>query len=171
MRTPDDDVKEFWGRAAEYPGRDVMVPGRSGAGVGEAGVIHTSSAQKLSALREHALIESAISSNRIEGVEVEPARIGTIVFGKSLLRDRDEEEVRGYRQALDLIHTQRARLPVSEETIRRLHSLSCGGGDAGEYKQKENDIIEVYPDGRRTVRFRTLRARYVCRHARVGATF
>src|SRR6266404_5998023 len=61
--------------------------------------------QKLKALREHALIESAISSNRIEGVEVEPARVGTIVFGKKHLRDCDEEEVRGYRKALDLIHT------------------------------------------------------------------
>jgi hypothetical protein len=45
--------------------------------------------QKLKALRENALIESAISSNRIEGVEVEPARVGTIVFGKKKhLRDR-----------------------------------------------------------------------------------
>src|SRR5713226_5012776 len=49
--------------------------------------------QKLKALREHALIESAISSNRIEGVEVEKKRIGTIVFGKAALRDRDEGEV------------------------------------------------------------------------------
>jgi Fic family protein len=117
------------------------------------------SPQKLKALREHALIESAISSNRIEGVEVDQARVGTIVFGKALLRDRDEEEVRGYRQALDLIHTKAADLPISEETIRRLHSLSRGGiGDAGEYKQTENDIIEVFPDGRREVRFRTARA-------------
>jgi len=49
----------------------------------------------LRSLREHALVESAISSNRIEGVEVEHKRIGTIVFGKAALRDRDEEEVRG----------------------------------------------------------------------------
>src|SRR5881227_2579391 len=114
--------------------------------------------QKLKALREHALIESAISSNRIEGVEVEPKRVGTIVFGKSLLRDRDEEEVRGYRKALDLIHAKGAALPVTEETIRRLHALSRGGvGDAGEYKQADNDIIEVFPGGRREVRFRTVR--------------
>src|SRR5213596_3397545 len=73
--------------------------------------------QKLKALREHALIESAVSSNRIEGVEVEPARVGTIVFGKSLLRDRDEEEVRGYRDALNLVHGKQAQLPVSEDTI------------------------------------------------------
>src|SRR5947209_7598054 len=100
------------------------------------------SPQKLKVLREHALIESAVSSNRIEGVEVEPARVGTVVFGKAPPRDRDEEEVRGYRKALDLIHTRGADLSVSEETIRRLHALCRGGaGDAGEYKEKENDII------------------------------
>jgi hypothetical protein len=48
------------------------------------------SPQKLKALREHALIESAVSSNRIEGVEVDQSRVGTVVFGKALLRDRDE---------------------------------------------------------------------------------
>src|SRR5271167_1490 len=109
--------------------------------------------QKLKALREHALIESAVSSNRIEGVSVDQKRVGTVVFGKALLRDRDEEEVRGYRKALDLIHTKADRLPVTEATILRLHSLSRGGvGDAGEYKQTENDIVEVHPSGRREVR-------------------
>lgn len=116
--------------------------------------------QKLKALREHTLIESAISSNRMEGVEVEHKRIGTIVFGKAALRDRDEEEVRGYRKALDLIHTRARSLPISEATIQKLHALSRGGlGDAGEYKKSENDIIEVQPGGRREVRFRTVRAK------------
>jgi Fic family protein len=115
--------------------------------------------QKLKVLRENALIESAVSSNRMEGVEVEPARVGTIVFGKALLRNREEEEVRGYRDALDLIHTRPGQLPITEETILQLHFVSRGGiGDAGEYKQKENDIIEVLPGGGRQVRFRTARA-------------
>jgi Fic family protein len=115
--------------------------------------------QKLKALREHALIESAVSSNRIEGVEVDQKRVGTIVFGKALLRDREEEEVRGYRKALDLIHNKGAKLSITEATIRQLHGLSRGGvGDAGAYKQTENDIIEVHPGGRREVRFRTVRA-------------
>jgi Fic family protein len=115
--------------------------------------------QKLKAMREHALIESAISSNRIEGVEIDGARVGTVVFGKRHLRDRDEEEVRGYRKAHDLIHTRAAKLPIVETTIRKLHSLSRGGlGDAGEYKETENDIIEVLPNGRRCLRFRTVRA-------------
>jgi Fic family protein len=117
------------------------------------------SPQKLKVLREHALIESAISSNRIEGVEVEAARVGTVVFGKKLLRDREEEEVRGYRKALDLIHSKGAALPVTEETIRALHSQSRGGvGDAGEYKGTDTDIIEVQAGGRRQVRFRTVAA-------------
>ena len=45
------------------------------------------SPQKLKVLREHALIESAVSSNRIEGVEIDRKRIGTVVFGKPLLKD------------------------------------------------------------------------------------
>jgi Fic family protein len=130
-----------------------------GQALGKQELFTRQSPQKLKVLREHALIESAVSSNRIEGVEVDQARVGTIVFGKALLRDRDEEEVRGYRKALDLIHSRGAELPIAEDTIRELHALSRGGiGDAGEYKQSENDVIEVFPDGRREVRFRTVRA-------------
>ena len=53
------------------------------------------SPQKLRILREHALIESAVSSNRIEGVNVIKSRIKTVIFGKTLLKNRDEEEVQG----------------------------------------------------------------------------
>jgi hypothetical protein len=73
-----------------------------GQALGRQELFTKQSPQRLKVLREHALIESAVSSNRIEGVEVDPARVGTVVFGKALLRDRDEAEVRGYRKALDL---------------------------------------------------------------------
>ena len=62
------------------------------------------SPQKLKVLRENAIIESAISSNRIEGIEIEKERIGTVIFGRSVLHDRSEEEIRGYRDALQFIH-------------------------------------------------------------------
>src|SRR5258707_860326 len=89
--------------------------------------LHTrQSPQKLKALREHALIESAVSSNRIEGVEVDQSRIGTLMFGKPALRDRDEEEVRGYRDALRLIHETGPNLPITEATIKKLHRLCRG---------------------------------------------
>ena len=117
------------------------------------------SPQRLKVLREHALIESAVSSNRIEGVTVDQSRVGTVIFGKSLLKDRDEEEVRGYRDALKLIHEQGAKLPVSETTIKRLHRLTRGDiWDAGKYKGKDSDIIEKYPDGRERVRFKAVSA-------------
>src|SRR5213593_96685 len=118
------------------------------------------SPQKLKVLREHALIESAISSNRIEGVEVDKSRVATLIFGKPALRDRDEEEVRGYRDALKLIHESGAKLPITETTIKRLHKLSRGEiWDAGIYKEKDVDIIQTYPDGRSRVRFKTLPAK------------
>ncbi|MBI2089043.1 MAG: Fic family protein [Deltaproteobacteria bacterium] len=117
------------------------------------------SPQKLKVLREHALTESAVSSNRIEGVMIDQARVATVVLGKAVLRDRDEEEVRGYRDALKLIHERGAKLSISEATILDLHRLTRGDiWDAGKYKEKEGDIIEKFPDGRERLRFRTVRA-------------
>lgn len=118
------------------------------------------SPQKLKVLREHALIESAVSSNRIEGVEVDQKRIGTLMFGRPTLRDRDEEEVRGYRDALNLIHTRRAKLSISVQTILDLHKVIRGETwDAGKLKDKDADIIEKYPDGRWRVRFTPVSAK------------
>jgi Fic family protein len=115
--------------------------------------------QRLKALREHAIVESAVSSNRIEGVEVERSRIAAVVLGAARLRDRNEEELRGYREALSLIHQQGSALPISDDTIRHLHRLTRGAiWDAGLYKEKESDIIERYPDGRSRVRFKTVPA-------------
>ena len=81
--------------------------------------------QRLKALRESAIIESAVSSNRIEGVIIDPNRVHDILLApKPLFRDRDEEEVRGYRDALALIHKEANNLPISNETICRLHALT-----------------------------------------------
>lgn len=87
------------------------------------------SPQKLKVLREHALVESAVSSNRIEGVEVQQSRIGTLIFGKPALRDRDEEEVRGYRDALKLIHE--AAPGSRSPKARSKDCTSCAGGRFG----------------------------------------
>jgi len=115
--------------------------------------------QKLQSMREHALVESAISSNRIEGIEVDKSRVATLIFGRSALHDRDEEEVRGYCYALKLIHEDGAKLPISETTIKQLHRLSRGEiCDAGAYKEKDVDIIHTYPDGRSRVRFKSVSA-------------
>lgn len=118
------------------------------------------SPQRLRVLRESAIIESAVSSNRIEGVTIDPKRVRDILVApRPLFRDRDEEEVRGYRDALTLIHGNAISIPVSNENICRLHELTRGQiWDAGQYKTKDGDIIERYQDGTERVRFRTVPA-------------
>jgi Fic family protein len=130
-----------------------------GEALGKQALFTRQSPQRLKVLREHALIESAVSSNRIEGVEVDQKRIGTLVFGKPHLRNRDEEEIQGYRNALKLVHENYKGLPVTEETIKKLHALARGDiWDAGVYKDKDVDIIEKYADGRQRVRFKSVPA-------------
>lgn len=126
---------------------------------GRQALVTAQSPHTLKVLREHALIESAVSSNRIEGVTVQQKRVGTVVFGRAHLKDRNEEEVRAYRTALDWIHREGARIAVSEKTILTLHRMSRGEmWDAGRYKSKNVDIIEKLPGGRERVRFKTVDA-------------
>lgn len=116
------------------------------------------SPQILKALRELALVESAESSNRIEGVTVERDRLRPLVLGNARPRDRSEEEIVGYRKTLSWIQTNYEKIPIVPDTFKRLHALAQGGttGDAGQWKQAPNEIIEIYADGRRQVRFRPL---------------
>ena len=107
-----------------------------------------------------ALIESAESSNRIEGVTVEHARLKPLVIGRSKPRDRSEEEVAGYRKALEWIHQKHDGLRITPKTIKELHRLCRGeSGDAGKWKEKNNDIIRKYSDGRVEVIFKPVSAK------------
>lgn len=117
------------------------------------------SPQIIKALIEMALIESAESSNRIEGVTVEKKRLKPLIIGHSKPKDRSEEEVVGYRKALDLIHKKYNSLDVSPETIKELHRLShAETGDAGEWKKRDNEIIKKNPDGTVEVIFKPVSA-------------
>jgi len=83
-----------------------------------------------------------------------------VVFGKGILRDRNEQEVRGYQSALAWIHTEAQRLPLNVETVLRLHALSHPDGyDSGKFKEQDGEIIEKHPDGRITLRFKPLSAK------------
>lgn len=110
----------------------------------------------LAALREQAIIQSAESSNRIEGVTVAPNRLKQVVLGAAKPRDRSEEELAGYRRALDWIFRAKGAPAITPDVIRKLHALAQGGhsGDAGEWKRQDNEIVEILPDGRRRIRFR-----------------
>ena len=109
----------------------------------------------LAALRDQAMIQSAESSNRIEGVTVPANRLRPLVLGSARPRDRSEEELAGYRRALDWVFSRKGTVLVTPDVIRRLHALAQGGhsGDAGEWKQRDNEIVEILPDGERRIRF------------------
>jgi Fic family protein len=113
--------------------------------------------EALETLRHVALIQSTESSNRIEGVTVEQGRLKPLVMGELEPQDRPEEEIVGYRRALDWIHREHEHIEITPESIRQLHARAQGGlvGDAGQWKGVDNDIIEFLPDGRRRLRFRT----------------
>ncbi|MEO8372228.1 MAG: Fic family protein [Candidatus Solibacter sp.] len=109
----------------------------------------------LAALRDQALIQSVESSNRIEGVTVAASRLRPLVLGGARPRDRSEEELAGYRRALDWVFSRKAPIPITPDVIRRLHALAQGGhsGDAGEWKQRDNEIVEILANGERQIRF------------------
>src|ERR1017187_3767736 len=109
----------------------------------------------LAVLREQAIIQSAESSNRIEGVTVEANRLRPLVIGRAKPRDRSEEELAGYRAALDWVFSRKNPVSVTPAVIRRLHALAHGGssGDGGEWKRRDNEVIEILPNGERSIRF------------------
>jgi len=109
----------------------------------------------LEVLREQAIIQSAESSNRIEGVTVAANRLRPLVIGRARPRDRSEEELAGYRAALDWIYSRKKQVAITPDLIRRLHALAQGGssGDAGQWKKRNNEIIEILASGERTLRF------------------
>ncbi|MEA3436097.1 MAG: Fic family protein [Thermodesulfobacteriota bacterium] len=109
----------------------------------------------LELLREQAIIQSVESSNRIEGVTIPANRLRSVLLGKDKPRDRSEEELAGYRQALDWIFSRKREVSIIPALIQRLHTFAQGGfsGDAGDWKKRDNEIIEILPNGVRKIRF------------------
>ena len=109
----------------------------------------------MKSLEEIALVECTESSNRIDGVTVEPKRLRVLVLNGACPRDRSEEEIIGYKNALSRIHANHGSVSIEPETFRHLHALAQEGtvGDAGAWKESQNEIIELDPEGRLEVRF------------------
>ncbi len=116
--------------------------------------------QVLEALSESAVIQSAESSNRLEGVTAAPSRIRGLVEEKVVPINRSEQEIAGYRDALATIHVNHEHMPMSTGLVRRLHrdlfQFSVAGG--GSWKVTDNQITETRPDGTIVVRFQPVPA-------------
>jgi len=99
-------------------------------------------------LRTIATIESTDSSNRLEGITAPVPRIKDLVLHNPTPRNRSEQEIAGYRDALELIHEASKDMPVTVNVIRQLHSrvYSYLAGDGGRWKAVDNDIVERGPD-------------------------
>lgn len=129
---------------------------------GKEALFKQQSPQVLQALRERALIQSTESSNRIEGVVAPPQRIRDLVGKRTQPANRSEQEIAGYRDVLNTIHTNFADMQLSSNLVLQLHrdlfQFAPGGG--GRWKATDNDITEMRPDGTTVVRFKPLAAHF-----------
>lgn len=111
----------------------------------------------LKSLQESAIIQSTESSNRIEGVEVDSKRLRPLILGDVTPKNRSEEEVVGYKKALNYIYSHYDSLKIGPSLLKKLHALAQEGSiwDAGKFKVRDNDIVEILPTGERFIRFET----------------
>ena len=113
----------------------------------------------LEKLVEIAKIQSTESSNKIEGVVTTAARIKQLCDQKTTPRNRDEEEISGYRDALSLIHESYEYIPIKSSYILQLHQVLyrySQRGIGGRFKNTQNYITEIKESGEQIVRFMPL---------------
>ena len=115
--------------------------------------------EELEKLVEIAMVQSTESSNAIEGIVTTNTRIKQLVAEKTTPRTRDEQEIAGYRDALNIIHENFDAIPVSKNYILQLHKIMythMNNPMAGKTKSVQNYISATYPDGHSEVLFTPL---------------
>lgn len=112
-------------------------------------------------LESIARVQSVKSSNAIEGIVTTDKRIAEIVNHSSAPLNHNEAEIAGYRDALNIVHTDYHNLDFRESDILSLHKtlLQVSGYEyGGKYKNVDNLILEVDAYGNRSIRFRPIPA-------------
>ena len=114
---------------------------------------------ELNRLIEIAKIQSTESSNRIEGIVTTNPRLKQLMSDKTTPHNRDEEEILGYRNVLNLVHENYDMIPVRPSYILQMHrdllkytSFSYGGS----FKTTPNEIDMTLASGKRVTLFRPL---------------
>ena len=106
--------------------------------------------EALEKLVEIAKIQSTEASNAIEGIVTTATRIKQLVEEKTAPKNRDEQEIAGYRDVLNLIHENFDAIPLSQNYILQLHKIMYSHMNnpmAGRTKSTQNFISATYPDG------------------------
>ncbi len=106
--------------------------------------------EELEKLVEIAKIQSTEASNAIEGIVTTSTRIRQLVEEKTAPKNRDEQEIAGYRDVLNIIHENFDAIPISQHYILQLHKIlysHMNNPMAGKTKSVQNYISATYPDG------------------------
>jgi len=106
--------------------------------------------EELEKLVEIAKVQSTEASNAIEGIVTTNTRVRQLVEEKTAPRNRNEQEIAGYRDVLNLIHENFDAIPISKNYILQLHKIlynHMNNPVAGQTKNVQNYISATYPDG------------------------
>ena len=111
---------------------------------------------ELERLVEIAKIQSTEFSNKIEGIVTTSTRMKQLFKDKTTPRNRNEDEIMGYRDVLNTIHESYEYIPIRSSYILQLHKellKKSGVSYGGRFKNVQNYINETQPDGRVSTRF------------------
>ena len=106
--------------------------------------------EQLEKLVEIAKIQSTEASNAIEGIVTTNTRIKQLVTEKTTPKNRNEQEIAGYRDVLNIIHDSFDAIPITKNYILQLHKIlysHMNNPIAGKTKTVQNYISATYPDG------------------------
>ena len=112
--------------------------------------------EELEKLVEIAKVQSTEASNAIEGIVTTNTRIRQLVEEKTAPRTRDEQEIAGYRDVLNIIHESFDAIPITKNYILQLHKIlysHMNNPMAGSTKNVQNYISATYPDGHTEILF------------------
>lgn len=115
--------------------------------------------QEMEKLVEIAKIQSTEASNAIEGIVITSTRIKQLVEEKTTPRNRDEQEIAGYRDVLNVIHESFDAIPITQNYILQIHKMLYSHMNnplAGRTKSVQNYISAAYPDGHTEILFTPL---------------
>jgi Fic family protein len=115
--------------------------------------------EELEKLVEIAKIQSTEASNAIEGIVTTNTRIKQLVAEKTTPRNRNEQEIAGYRDVLAIIHESFDAIMISQNYILQLHKILYSHMNnplAGRTKNVQNYISATYPDGNTKILFTPL---------------
>ena len=144
-RTWDNEIISYISKIHEYKGKQELFLRQKPV--------------ELERLIEIAKIQSTEASNRIEGIITTGARLKQLVADKTTPKNRDEEEILGYRNVLNLVHENYDMLPVRSNYILQMHrdllkytNYSYGG----QFKTTPNEIDMMLGNGEKVVLFKPL---------------